>query len=189
MKRIHLALAMALLWLTSGCYTFYDRLEESKIAWRNQVDASKSWRDLRPLYSDLAYTRDFKLGYKAGYIDVAGGGEGCPPRIAPRRYWKACYRDAKGRQKTIAWYDGFTHGVIAAEKDGVNAYNEIFTLKPDACQIAAPEIHYGSDDAKPVDRVRDPDVVPPPVLEPDDNRNPNELPKIPVPATDRPYDS
>ena len=79
--------------------------------------------------------------------------------------------------------------MIAAEKDGVNAYNEIFTLKPDACPIVAPEMHYGDEEAKPVQRIDDPEVVPPPILDPDKKSVPGELPKVPVPATDRPYDS
>lgn len=188
MKYTQLACGMALLCLTTGCYTFVDRVEEFKMSTRNQIEARKSWNDMRRVYRDVDHTYHFKSGYEAGYLDVASGGDGCLPTLPPRCYWKVCYQNPKGRQKTIAWFDGFAHGAIAADKDGVNAYANIFTLKNDSCPVVAAPVHENAD-AEPEPEPDDAfDLLPPnPAIGTDPIEN--GPPAVPVPALERPYDS
>jgi hypothetical protein len=47
--------------------------------------------------------------------------------MPPRCYWKHCYQNCEGRQKIDAWYQGYAHGAMAAEEDGVYASSVIPT--------------------------------------------------------------
>ena len=67
----------------------------------------------------------FARGFKAGYRNVLEGGSGCQPTLPPECYWKACYQTPAGRCKTYAWFDGFSHGALAAKQDGYGGLGEI----------------------------------------------------------------
>lgn len=126
MKRIthSTPLVLTMLFLT-GCSSVSSRWSDPGACLRNKCHAQIAWHEWSRSYDELNHPHHFAKGFKAGYRDVLEGGNGCQPTLAPRCYWKSCYRSACGREKVNAWFDGFTHGAMAAQQDGVGGWNEI----------------------------------------------------------------
>ena len=78
---------------------YNDPVDEFMLGWRNYVWAKKAWSNYRSCQRDIPYLEDFGRGYRAGYIDVASGGDGCTPIMAPRRYWSWKYQTPEGQCK------------------------------------------------------------------------------------------
>src|SRR5262249_9287416 len=78
-------------------------------------------------YSGMECGSDFGSGFRAGYAGMATYGNGTVPALPPRTYWSPWYQSQYGQQQTQAWFDGYSHGVLAAGKDGVNPYSRITT--------------------------------------------------------------
>ena len=50
--------------------------------------ARSAWRDHGSNCKPNCYGKDYQKGWKDGFYDVATGGKGCPPVVAPVTYWK-----------------------------------------------------------------------------------------------------
>ena len=110
---------LSLLLLTAtGCNAMRDSINDCETRLRNEVLSQKAWCQWSWAYDDLDHPYHFSKGFKAGYEDVVAGGKGCQPTLPPRCYWKPCYQSAAGRSKINAWFEGFSHGALAAEQDG-----------------------------------------------------------------------
>ena len=134
--------------LLSGCYSLQTAFTDDMIAWRNYRAAQSAWWSCRDVYVDCEPNLyDFGLGFRAGYINVASGGNGCPPTLPPQRYWGPYYQSDCGREQVVAWYNGYAHGVELATADGMGNSNQIVTsmeLYPQcrtATQIELPNPH------------------------------------------------
>jgi len=103
---------------TTGCNSIHDCVNEYEERAVNCVTAQKAWNEWSWCYNDLDYPYHFSHGFKDGYQNVLGGGNGCQPTLPPRCYWKPCYKTAEGRCKVAAWFDGYSHGALAAQQDG-----------------------------------------------------------------------
>lgn len=103
-------------------------LDEFMTNYRNRALAEKAWHCRQDRFSLDNYRRDFKLGFIDGYLEIANGGPGCCPSIAPSRYWGWQYQSAHGQQAINAWFAGYPFGVVAAEEDGVGNWNQVVTL-------------------------------------------------------------
>ncbi len=110
-------LAMVLL-TASGCTAIQDHCINYETKARNCVLVEKGWLNWRSCYNDLDNKLDFAKGFKEGYTNILEGGKGCQPTLPPRWYWKPCYQTPAGRCRIAAWFDGFTHGAVAAQHDG-----------------------------------------------------------------------
>lgn len=117
--------AMAL--LQSGC----GALNEYKIDSRNHLLARRAWNCLEDVYRDVEYPYDFGRGFRAGYFNVAGGGNGCPPVLPPRKYWTVNLVNPLGHRRTHAWFEGFKYGAMVAEQDGVGVWITLPTGHPE----------------------------------------------------------
>ncbi len=100
---------------------------ESMIGLRHSSLASKAWHSRKHCHSHERYMKEFSRGFKAGYMSVAGGGDGCTPSHAPREYWGWQYQSAEGQTRVASWFAGFPQGVHAAEQDGVGGWTQIQT--------------------------------------------------------------
>ncbi len=69
-------------------------LDEFMIGYRNRAMAEKAWQCHKHLFRNQRYHREFKAGFIAGYLDVANGGAGCCPCIAPREFLGWRYQSA-----------------------------------------------------------------------------------------------
>ena len=108
----------------TGCYSLHEELSE--ISYRNSLisQAEAAWHAAHACYRDIPNRYDFHRGFRDGYLNVANGGDGCPPTLAPSHYWSSCFRsDNCGAIQS--WYDGFAHGAIAAEQDGAGSQNTL----------------------------------------------------------------
>ena len=107
-----------LLFTATGCNAIHDGINDCETRLRNECLSQKAWGHWSWCYDDLDHPYHFAKGFKAGYEDVLAGGKGCQPTLPPRCYWKPCYQSAAGRCKINAWFDGFSHGAVAAQQDG-----------------------------------------------------------------------
>lgn len=102
-----------------------DCIDDFMIDYRNSALAEKSWHCHKHLYSDRLYLKDFKAGYIAGYINIASGGNGCCPCMAPASYLGWRYQSAQGQAAVNAWFEGYPYGVKAAEQDGIGNWSQV----------------------------------------------------------------
>lgn len=109
----------------SGCTSMFDSVINCEMGIRNKVLAQKAWGHWSWCYDNLDYPYHFAKGFKAGYQDVLRGGSGCQPTLPPQCYWKPAYQTPEGRGKTNSWFDGFSHGALAAQQDGYGNMGEI----------------------------------------------------------------
>jgi hypothetical protein len=76
--------------------------------------ARAAWHEHGVATTPAAYARDYRAGWKDGFYDVATGGKGCPPVVAPCHYWKPSQILEDRDQARHAYYSGFQDGVAAA---------------------------------------------------------------------------
>lgn len=104
--------------LMTGCAHMYDVTDECVMKWKCSHEAKMAWIRCRDLYANVAYPFDFGQGFRAGYEAICLGGDGCRPPMPPRHYWSHHYQCDEGKCQIMAWYDGYHHGVLAAQCDG-----------------------------------------------------------------------
>lgn len=132
MKRMtHGILLLTLTTALTGCASVFDGVVSCETGIRNHVLAQKAWGHWSWCYDKLDHPLHFAKGFKAGYRDILEGGSGCQPTLPPQIYWKPCYQTPEGRCKINAWFDGFSHGALAAQQDGYSNMGEI-PLSPTA---------------------------------------------------------
>lgn len=99
----------------TGCTSLCD----AKYEMTQKVRTCKAWYEYD---SECLVTGDYKHGWKAGYYDVITGGTGCPPVIAPHKYWTPPVFTQYDPSRRDDWYRGFADGA--------------------ACAKCEPELHY-----------------------------------------------
>jgi len=151
----------------------------------NRRLAKQAWKSRCSEFCDEPNVRDFSVGFCAGYCDVAAGGDGCPPPLPPRKYWKSRYENIEGQGRVAAWFAGYPHGARVAEEDGVGAWRSI-QLSPEIQQrylrsgtrdVWGPQSSEVPTDAMPIDSATNP------LEEPDGPLTP-ELPPEPDDGAD-----
>jgi hypothetical protein len=100
-------------------------IDDFMIGYRNRALAEKAWHRNKHRFCDHRYKKEFKDGFIQGYMEVASGGNGCIPAIAPSNYWGWRYQSAHGQAAVNAWFEGFPMGVQAAEQDGVGHWQQV----------------------------------------------------------------
>ncbi len=120
--------------VTSGC-TSITNLQESLsyneswndwvISQRNAAWSARAWHLRKHHFCREKYLEDFCAGFRAGYMDVASGSNGCTPAFPPQDYWGWKYQSAEGQGRVAAWFSGYPHGARAAEEDGVGHFSQI----------------------------------------------------------------
>jgi hypothetical protein len=76
--------------------------------------ARSAWRNHGVNCQPRAYAHDYESGWKDGFYDVATGGKGCPPVVAPCKYWKPAQITEDCDRARNAYYNGFQDGVACA---------------------------------------------------------------------------
>ncbi len=114
--------------LTSGVcrvFTQSDCIDNCMINYRNRVLAARAWHERSHCYANHRFKSDFEAGFLKGYADVAKGGDGCTPPIAPSEYLGWRYQSSDGQAAINAWFQGYPLGAQAAEQDGVGSWGDI----------------------------------------------------------------
>jgi hypothetical protein len=169
--------ALCLLTLASGClYEIRDEVLECDVNLRNHRRAYASWAASYPVYKSVDNFHDFKHGFITGYKAMAAGGNGCPPALPPPCYWKGSHQNEWGKRKANAWFDGYSHGVLAAQCDGVVEMNRIVTRMP--------RPNAGTEAFLPMDHDEAPAKTPPVDVFEELNRPPLAIPPSPMPSYD-----
>ncbi len=135
-----------MLFSAAGCSSISDMCLEQEMSCRNHVLAYKAWGEWSWCYDELNHPHHFAKGFRAGYQNILAGGKGCQPTLPPRCYWKPCFQCPEGQSQIQSWFDGFSHGALAAQQDGYgnmhtipmssNARQNFLTMKipvSDAC--------------------------------------------------------
>lgn len=124
---------------SSGCISadavksyiaYNDPANDFVMGWRNSVWARQAWHARKWQFVDEPQFHAFGQGFRDGYVSVAGGGNGCPPPLPPRRYWNWRYQTAEGQAQVAAWFAGFPHGAQAADEEGAGLYQQIQVSHP-----------------------------------------------------------
>jgi hypothetical protein len=116
--------------LTSGVrriFSTQECVDDFMVSYRNRALAEKAWYRLKDRFPKDRYSREFKDGFISGYVDIASGGYGCSPSVAPSRYWGWRYQSGHGQQAVNSWFHAFPLGVQAGEQDGVGNWQQIRT--------------------------------------------------------------
>ena len=141
-RRKHLLLAATLGLLlspTGGCQIasgignslkHQEALDGFMIGYRNQAWAAKAWLCRKHRFANHCHLSDFEQGFRAGYEQVAKGGDGCAPGLCPKSYWGWQYQNSDGQARMNAWFEGFPLGVQAAEEDGIGHWSRVQTSMP-----------------------------------------------------------
>ena len=87
--------------------------------------AKKAWTSRESCYAKQSCLDDFRKGFLAGFVEVATGGNGCTPLMAPEEYWSSKFQCKDGHCRINAWFAGFPEGVKAAEQCGIGNYYKI----------------------------------------------------------------
>ncbi|MCA9076488.1 MAG: hypothetical protein KDA93_15790 [Planctomycetaceae bacterium] len=147
----HRLAAALLVGLFSGCAQLYDPIDEAKIHFRSCLQSQISWQKQRQQFQNVLYRHHFGRGYRAGYLSVCQGGNGCPPTLPPREYWTSHYQDAVGRAQSVEWFNGFAEGALAAQMDGRDRFSEIVTSHAATGRGCRPETvyHFDPDQSSP----------------------------------------
>lgn len=153
-KMIHTALLLSLAICLTGCGSMTGGLSGCKLNLRQKCIAQKAWNEWSWCYDELDDPRHFAKGFKAGYIDILEGGKGCQPTLPPKCYWNSCH-SPQGVCETNAWFDGFLHGVLAANQDGVGAFSSIpisptARMNMEASRAPHPYGHFGEHGPPPI---------------------------------------
>tara|TARA_R110002049_G_scaffold72490_2_gene187235 strand:+ start:278263 stop:279192 length:930 start_codon:yes stop_codon:yes gene_type:complete len=153
-------------------------IDEFMIGYRNQALAAKAWHRVKNCYKNKTYYNDFKAGFFDGYADVAAGGPGCIPAVAPTTYWGWRYQSRDGQAAVNAYFEGYPLGVKAAEQDGVGHWANIRpnVSRPQQPQpfVAAPLAGYHDSDS---DEEADNPFYPQPVPQPEPRDEIEEQPE------------
>lgn len=93
--------------------------------YRNRTAAEKAWHCRKAGFGGQAENEVFKAGFIDGYVDIAEGGKGCTPKVAPKKYWGWRYQSAGGQNAAGTWFSGYPLGVQAAEEDGLGTFRRL----------------------------------------------------------------
>ncbi|MCA9009891.1 MAG: hypothetical protein KDB01_09100 [Planctomycetaceae bacterium] len=122
----HLGTAAMMLAL-SGCTA----LSDCKYEVGQKIRTQQAWHEFDGCHNQC-FTCDYSTGWKAGFYDVATGGDGCPPVIAPKRYWKPPVFVEYDPGRRDDWYRGFQDGAAYAKCQPDHHYLKTF-LPPRTC--------------------------------------------------------
>ncbi len=125
-RSLRAATGLMVAFLLAGCHQFQNDLTDFMTAQQIRREASGVWRDCSWAYEDQVYhLGDFRDGFRAGYAQILGGGDPCPPTLPPKKYWGVRYQSVEGRERVDAWFSGHETGVATALQDGVQDESRI----------------------------------------------------------------
>ncbi|GAB5403861.1 MAG: hypothetical protein Aurels2KO_20920 [Aureliella sp.] len=94
----------------------------------NRTNRSRAAKCFKASYDHdqrKALGRDFELGFKSGFFDLATGRDCRVPPVAPPKYWSASYQTCDSRACVESWFMGYQKGVVAAQGCGLGEFNSV----------------------------------------------------------------
>lgn len=111
-------------------FKHHTALDDFLVGYRNDAWAAKAWHCRKQRFCNRRNLSDLEAGFRAGYMSVAEGGNGCVPAVCPQAYWGFQYQDCNGQSRMNSWFEGFPLGVAAAEEDGIGHWSQVPTSLP-----------------------------------------------------------
>lgn len=108
----------------TGCRSLADELRGSVATGQARRSADWSWQQSIALYDGVTHIGPFSDGYKAGFTAAAAGSLGGHP--TPPASLRAA-TDHVGVEQQQAWYDGYSHGVLAAQHEQSRQHSTLDT--------------------------------------------------------------
>lgn len=116
--------ATAVLLPSTGCNLVRQFDESAALTYRDFVWSQRAYY-LRYGDCDRPYAEHYESGFRAGYDNVAGGGDGYVPALPPEEYRGYEFQSSDGAKCVAAWFEGYPAGVKAAREDKTGAYNDV----------------------------------------------------------------
>jgi hypothetical protein len=147
---------------------------------RDRELADEAWAHFQSAIPDCQYSEDFADGFKTGFADyVFAGGNGEPPVVPPRYFWRPSYESPVGQQMMLDWFRGYRHGVAVAKESG---YREAVVIP--ASDMLQPSYQpIATTHARPVPMPGADELVPEQLPPPKDFPGPKELPRKQAPMS------
>ena len=102
--------AAALILSLSGCTALSDCKYEAGQKYRT----SQAWHEFDGC-NEQCFTCDYRDGWKKGYYAVLTGGDGQPPLVPPKKYWKPPVFTEHDPSLQNEWYTGYQDGASCAK--------------------------------------------------------------------------
>jgi hypothetical protein len=104
-------------------WAYCDHSHEHATHSRHLKLAESTWEDLQRCNPTPSCSPDHAQGFKDGFADyLDAGGNGEPPPLPPRRYWKSNYSTPEGHRAIEDWFAGFRHGAAVAARCGYRRF-------------------------------------------------------------------
>ena len=160
MQRISAGLLLlAFCTIFNGCASLYNEVDECLMTKHNKWIAYRAWRAHKGYWDCEPHRKDFGDGFREGYYDSMNGGGECPPTLPPRKYWSVHNTGPCSKEKTVAWYNGYAAGSMAAVSEGMRDRNRIVTASQIYQKHCQTQIEWPNQDAKPTEAMEQ--VIPP----------------------------
>jgi hypothetical protein len=153
-------------------------MDETVACCRNQALAEEAWSHFLAAMPDCNCSEHFADGFKTGFADyLYAGGNGEPPVVPPRPYWKPQYESPQGQQLVQDWFRGFRHGAAVAKESG---YRES-VLVPASAGLLRTTLPPPREEVEPAPMPGADEILPAPKKIPDPQQlpEPKELPALP----------
>lgn len=124
--------SFALFLSLSGCTA----LSDCKYEVGQKIRTSQAWHEFDGC-NEQCFTCDYRDGWKRGYYDVLTGGDGRPPVVPPKKYWKPPVFTEHDPSRQDDWYTGYQDGASCAKSQPDFHYVPTF-MAPSFHQV-----HYG----------------------------------------------
>lgn len=102
--------SFALFLSLSGCTA----LSDCKYEMGQKIRTSQAWHEFDGC-NQQCFTCDYREGWKKGYYDVLTGGDGRPPVVPPKKYWKPPVFTQHDPSRQDEWYTGYQDGASCAK--------------------------------------------------------------------------
>ena len=102
--------SFALFLTLSGCTAISD----CKYEMGQKIRTGRAWHEFDGC-NEQCFTGDYREGWKQGYYDVLTGGDGRPPVVAPKKYWKPPVFAEHDPTRQNDWCTGYQDGASCAK--------------------------------------------------------------------------
>ena len=102
--------SFALFLSLSGCTA----LSDCKYELGQKIRTGQAWHEFDGC-NERCFTGDYRDGWKQGYYDVLTGGDGRPPVVPPKKYWKPPVFTEHDPSRQDDWYTGYQDGAACAK--------------------------------------------------------------------------
>lgn len=102
--------SFALFLSLSGCTS----LSDCKYEMGQKIRTGQAWHEFDGC-NEQCFTLDYRDGWKQGYYDVLTGGDGRPPVVPPKKYWKPPVFTEHDPSRQNDWFIGYQDGASCAK--------------------------------------------------------------------------